>query len=165
MRLRTSLPLLMLVLVVGLASLNWTLFVQPSSLNLGFMSVDVPLGLVMLALVGVLGAVFIASSLFQQASVLVDMRRSARELHAQRELADKAEASRFTELRSALAAAQQSAQARSEQLSIDLQSRCDRLEATVLAALKQSENSTAASVGELDDRVSRAIGGTGETTA
>jgi hypothetical protein len=50
----------------------------------------------------VLAAVFVFLVVYLQSTVLVETRRHARELAIQRDLADKAEASRFTELRAQL---------------------------------------------------------------
>jgi hypothetical protein len=69
---------------------------------------------------------------------LKDARRQTRELQAQRDLADKAEASRFTELRA------------------ELMARLDRLQSDARLAVEQSANSTAAHIGELEDRLDRA---------
>jgi hypothetical protein len=43
--------------------------------------------------------VFVVWALSMQATLIVESRRQSKELQAQRELADRAEASRFTELR------------------------------------------------------------------
>jgi hypothetical protein len=53
----------------------------------------------MLVLMGIVLTVFLVSSAIQESRYLLDHRRHARALHAQRELAEKAEASRFTDLR------------------------------------------------------------------
>jgi hypothetical protein len=64
--------------------------------------VQAPLGVIMLGVVGFLTAFFLVFVVYVQASALFDSRRHAQELQVNRELADKAEASRFTELRSFL---------------------------------------------------------------
>lgn len=86
------------------ALLNWTAISTPVPLSVGFATINAPLGLIMLVAVGLLTAAFLAFIVYQQAVGLANARRASRDLHVQRELADKAEASRFTDLRAYLAA-------------------------------------------------------------
>jgi uncharacterized integral membrane protein len=99
MRIRTIFLILFVVLVAALVALNVSEFTRVSQLNLGVATVAVPLGLVMLILLAVVTAGFLGVTLYMQSSNLIETRNYARELATQRELADKAEASRFTELR------------------------------------------------------------------
>ena len=134
-----ALVLFLVLLFVGLfALINWGAFVAPTPLSLGFTTVQAPLGLIMLALVTFLCVLFTVWVITLQARSLKDARRQTRELLAQRDLADKAEASRFTELRA------------------ELMARLDRLQADAHLAVEQSTNSTAAHLGELEDRLERA---------
>lgn len=91
------------VLVVGaIAALNWPEFSRPEPLSFGVLTATVPVGVLMLVLMGIVLAVFLVGSAIQESRYLLDHRRHARALHAQRELADNAEASRFTDLRQQL---------------------------------------------------------------
>lgn len=87
---------------VAFVGLNWPAMNRPTDLSLGFTEVHAPLGLVLLGLTALLAVVFVALVAYTQGTVLMETRRHAKELAAQRELADKAEASRFTELRAHL---------------------------------------------------------------
>jgi len=100
MPLRTIVLLIILAVVALFAALNWSAFLAPTTLSLGFTQVQAPLGLLMLALLAAVTAVFLGYLVYLQSTVLLESRRHAKELQAQRELADQAEASRFTELRS-----------------------------------------------------------------
>ena len=102
MPLRTVVILVVLAAVALFAALNWSAFLAPATLSLGFAQVQAPLGLIMLGLLGVVTALFLMYLVYLQTSVLLDARRHAKELQAQRELADQAEVSRFTELRAYL---------------------------------------------------------------
>ena len=134
-----ALVLFLVLLFVGLfALINWGAFVAPTPLSLGFTTVQAPLGLIMLALVAFLCVLFTVWVVTLQARSLKDARRQTKELQAQRDLADKAEASRFTELRA------------------ELMARLDRLQSDARLAVEQSANSTAAHIGELEDRLDRA---------
>src|SRR5438128_12614680 len=112
MKIRTLFLLFVLAAIAAFAALNWGTFTAPTSLSLGLTEVQAPLGLVMLGLLAFLTALFLVFALYLQTSVLFETRRHAREIHANRELADQAEASRFTALRSFLEA---EAQARTGQ--------------------------------------------------
>ncbi|GAA4014226.1 LapA family protein [Actimicrobium antarcticum] len=155
MKTRTLLLLIVFAAIAGFAALNWTAFTTPTNLSLGVADVQAPLGLVMLGLLGLLIAFFLIFVLYLQTSVLFETRHHAKELRTNRELADQAEASRFTELRVVLEAGLQ------RQADLDAQSRfavlarVDKLDADMRAALEQSELSISASVGELEDRVTR----------
>jgi uncharacterized integral membrane protein len=99
MQLRNLVLVVILAAVVVFVVLNWSVIMSPTTLSLGVAEVQAPLGLVMLGLLGVVTALFLLYVVYLQTSVLLEARRHARELEAQRQLADQAEASRFTELR------------------------------------------------------------------
>lgn len=137
--------LVVVVLLIGaLATLNWGLLATPVDMWIGFMTVSAPLGLIMLGLTALLGLMFLVYVFYLQSTVLIDTRRHTKEMLAQRELADKAEASRFTELR-AFIDAQEEKQAL----------RTDVLHKALLARVEQSDNTLAAHIGQLEDRLDR----------
>jgi uncharacterized integral membrane protein len=153
MRIHNAFVLLVLTLVAAFAVLNWGAILTNTSLSLGVATIEAPLGLIMLGLLVAVVAAFLVYVLYLQSTVLWDTRRNARELQANRELADKAEASRFTELRNYLDTAfkQQAQQDQSTQQS--LLTRIDALEAALSLVVEQSGNSLSAAVGELEDRL------------
>ncbi|MDR0457578.1 MAG: LapA family protein [Burkholderiaceae bacterium] len=93
-----SVLIVALVIVVFVAS-NWPAMTAPTDINLLLAHGHAPLGLILLGLMLLLCAVFVVFVAYLQGTVLLETRRHARELAAQRELADSAEASRITELR------------------------------------------------------------------
>jgi uncharacterized integral membrane protein len=157
MKLRTVFLLLVLLLVGAFSALNWQAFTTPTTLSLGVAQVEAPLGVIMLGVIAFLTAVFLVFVVYVQASALFDSRRHAQELQLNRELADKAEASRFTELRSFLEGELQKLSGRGGATPVATEAaildRLDRLEQQLLTALEQSANSVAACVGELEDRL------------
>ncbi len=155
MKARTLLLLAVLSAIATFAALNWTVFNAPSTLSLGVATIEAPLGLVMLGLLVFLSTVFLVFVVYLQASLLFDARRHAKEMRANRELADKAEASRFTELREFLTAELRSLNSRNEASQALLMTRIEQLEHDLRAALGQSENILAAQIGELDHRLER----------
>jgi uncharacterized integral membrane protein len=127
MNLRTLSLLITVALIALLAAFNWNTLAAPSTVSLGVTEVQAPLGVLMLALTCLLGIFFIAYVLWLQGSVLMEARRHAKEMQAQRDLADKAEASRFTELRTVL----EDLHARDKEV---LMARLDGLEAHLCSA-------------------------------
>lgn len=99
MRARLIVLLTAILLVAGFAGLNWSEFLRPTPLSFGLFVMNAPLGLILLCVLGVTLVAFLVSSIHMQTVNLLDTRQHSKELHAQRELADKAEASRFTDLR------------------------------------------------------------------
>ncbi len=144
MNLRTLLLLLIMVATAALAVLNWPLLSLPATVSLGLTTVQAPLGLIMLALTTLMAVLFLAYVLGLHGSVLMETRRHGKEMAAQRELADKAEASRFTELRGYL-----------EGQHASVLARMDALEARLNARARETENVTAAYVGQLEDQLQR----------
>ena len=99
MRIRTVLLVLATVALVLFALLNWPEITRPTEINLGWQTVTAPMGLVLLGLLLLAGVVFLAISASSHTRHLVETRQHAKALQAQRDLADRAEASRFTDLR------------------------------------------------------------------
>ncbi len=146
MHLRSIVLLLTVLAIAALAALNWPALVEPSIVSLGLTTIEAPLGLIMLALTALLATFFVAYVLSLQGSVLMETRRHTKEMQAQRELADRAEASRFTELRAFLEAQHQQAHAA-------VLNRMDVLEAHLAARAQETDNTTAAYVGQLEQQL------------
>ena len=146
MNFRTIILLLVVAAIAALAALNWYMLSAMTVVSFGVMTLEAPLGLIMLGLTVLLAAFFLFYMLSLQGSVLMDTRRHTKEMQAQRELADKAEASRFTELRAFLEGQNQRSQG-------ELMGRLELLESRVAARVQESGNSTAAYVGQLEDQM------------
>lgn len=153
MRIRTLLLITGIGLVAAFAALNVDEFTRNSVLVLGFTTVNVPLGLVMLALLVATLLVFLVTTIYIQSAHLIETRQYARELSTQRELADNAETSRFTELRHIIES--QVATAQERELAAVTQSNESHVkaQAALLARLDVSDNTTAAYMGQLGDRL------------
>jgi hypothetical protein len=144
MSIRTILVCVVAGLLALFAAVNWGTFVAPTHLSLVVTSVEAPLGVVMLGFTAALAAVLLGYALKVQINALSDSRKQSQELRRQRELADQAEASRFTELRKYLD--QELASLRQAQ-----QSAAERLHEEIAA----TTNTLAACIGEVDDRLER----------
>ncbi len=158
MRTRTILLVVAILLLAGFVALNIDEFSRVSMLSLGFTTIQVPLGFVMLLLLVIATVVFLAGTLYMQSKNLLETRNYARELNAQRELADKAEASRFTELRSYLEVQALAAQNREAAAATVLAERFAQQQQALLARLEQTDNTIAAYMGQLEDRMERRNG-------
>ena len=122
-----ALILFFVIAFVGLfAAINWAVFTALTPISLGFTTVQAPLGLIMLGLVAFLSVMFTVWVIVLQATSLRDARRQTKELQTQRDLADRAEASRIAELRNDL-----------------------------LKRLDENTNSIAAHIAQLEDRIER----------
>ena len=155
MHLRTVLVLLVLGILGIFAAVNWSSFMTPTTLSLLFATVQAPLGLVMLGFTALLTALFLLFIAYLQASLLMDSRRNARELQAQRALADQAEASRIAELRGYLEAELPKLAGAIAESRAATEARIDRLDRDLRSVVEQAGNTLAAYIGELEDRLER----------
>lgn len=157
MQVRTVLVILVVVLLAAFAALNWSAFVAPTTLSLGFTEVQAPLGLIMLAAAGVLTVLFLAYIVLQQAGVIVETRRYAKELKSHRELADKAEASRFTELRAFLDGELRRLEGQINTVRTELAERIDGVDKSLAARVTDTGAGLEAHLGEVEDKLDRAL--------
>ncbi len=155
MKLRTLLLVLFLLFIAGFVALNFEQILQPTALNFGVTQVQAPLGLVLLGLLALILVVFLAALVYYQTLHLMEVRRITREAADQRVLADKAEASRFTELRQYLQTELESTAARERDLSDKLHLKMEQVQAALTQVVEQTGNGLNATVGELEDRLER----------
>ena len=161
MYLRTLLIFVVLGLVAVFSALNWSAFIAPTMLSLGFTTVEAPLGLILLTIVGLLTLLFLVYVTYLQSTVLFETRRHSRELQSQRELAEQAEASRFNQLRAFIETELEKVAGEMEQSKSLLLTRLDQIERDFRTGLEQTGNSLAASIGELEDRFDSSVGKSG----
>lgn len=155
MNIRSVLIALALMLLAVFALLNWAAFTAPTTLSVGFAEVQAPLGLIMLIVTGVVSALFLLYIVIMLAGALMETRRSTKELNAQRDLADKAEASRFSELRSFLESELRKVEAQAAAGTREIGARVDALQKQLQDKLDESTRSLSAYVGEVDDKLDR----------
>jgi uncharacterized integral membrane protein len=155
MRARTALMLVILVALGIFAALNWAVFTAPTALNLVFARVEAPLGVVMLAITVAVTLLYVVFLAWLETAALLEARRSAREIHAQRELAQHAEASRYTELKAFISTELGELRTARESRALELSSRLDRVETELRADIERAGNTLAAYIGELEERLER----------
>jgi uncharacterized integral membrane protein len=144
MRIRTLLVILGLLLIAAFLAINWSVFAASAKVSFVFTSVEVPIGVVLLGILTLVALMFGIYSAVSWSAILLEFRRQAKELTAQRTLADQAEASRFTELRAVM----------HDELQ-HLADRMAQIHDTFRAEIRDNANSLAATIGELDDRIQR----------
>jgi uncharacterized integral membrane protein len=156
---RTKIVILIIstVLIAGFAMLNVDELTRVSTVNFGFTSMQMPLGLLMLMLVVTVLMIFLATSLYMQGRHLLETRQYAKQLTAQRDLADKAEASRFTDLRHYMESQAILAMNRSSDAIAATDHRLTQTEILLLKRLEQLDNSNAAYWGQHDDALRRKV--------
>jgi uncharacterized integral membrane protein len=155
MYLRTVLILVVLAALVIFVAINWSAFTVPTALSMLFTTVEAPLGLILLGIVALLTALFLVYVLYLQSSVLMENRRHARDLQAQRELAEQAEVSRFSQLRYFLENELRKLTDQNQTSQAGILARLDQLDRELRAAVEQSGNTLAAYMGEIEDRLER----------
>jgi hypothetical protein len=153
MSVRSVLIVVVLLLLVVFAAINWSAFNTPSRLSLIVTDIEAPLGLIMLFVTALLSLLFLVFIVYLQTSVLLDTRRNARELQSHRELADRAEASRFTELHAYLEVELNALRLATQASNDSVVTRVELAERTLRDELEQSANTLAAYIGELEDRL------------
>ncbi len=153
MNIRSLLIALSLAALGVFALLNWTAFTASTTLSLGFAELQAPLGLVMLVVTVALSAMFLVYIVFQQAGVILEARRYAKELKSHRELADTAEASRFTDLRVFLDSELRKLEAQQAASTRELNTRLSQVEQNLQDKLAESTRSLSAYMGEVDGKL------------
>jgi hypothetical protein len=145
------------IAVAAFAGANWTRILEPSELNLGYSTVQAPLGLILLTAVGV--ALLAWAITLAWAHMTITSRHNAhvRERERLRALAEEAEASRLTQMRGWLEAQLEEQSTRAEQRSSQLLQRIDRLERDLRTYQDEGTNSLAAHFGHLEDRLENTV--------
>ncbi|MGA7951492.1 MAG: LapA family protein [Thiobacillaceae bacterium] len=146
-----------LVLLGVFVLANWSLLTTPTTLSLVAYSLNAPLGLILLGTTLLFVGLFTAYVLILRTGMLMDARRHARELQAQRLLAEKAEASRLNELRSQLDSEFSQLRERAEKSHADLSARIEAMEQALRNAIDESGRSLSAYIGEVEDKLDRGL--------
>lgn len=145
--------LLALSLLAIFTLANWTVLSASSTLSFIVFDIEGPLGVILLGAMLVLVALFVVYALTLKTGMLMESRRHNQELEAQRKLAEAAEASRLSELRTQIE--REFAQLRDAIGGVD--GRMDGHEQAMKQSLNEAANGLAALVAEMDDKIDRAL--------
>lgn len=158
MRVLHFFSVLVALMLAVFAVLNWAVLLTPAELSLGLANIQAPLGLMLLAALVIVTALALLYILVQQTGMMRELRQSERELRVQRELADKAEASRFSELQQHLDRLQTQWLARTETLQASLLAAQVEGVQQLVQRLDQDGRSLSAQLGEIEDKLDRRLG-------
>lgn len=150
-------------LLVGLfAAVNWAAITTPVTVSLIVTSAQAPLGLILLVAALVLGLGNLAIAMTWRTSMLVESRKLSRDLHTERDRADRVEASRLTELRADVVRELAALRTAIDDARLGVQTvqaRVDDLHTSVTKTVQESANGVAASLGEVEDKLDRVLSG------
>lgn len=148
------------VLLAAFAALNWGAIATPVALSLGFADVSAPIGLVMLVFTVAISGLFIVYIVLLQAGVILEARRLTKEVKAQRALAQTAEGSRFTELRTLLEGELRRIEGQGAAFNREFGARIEQVERGLQDKLSEATHTASAYLGEIEDKLDRALGPT-----
>lgn len=152
MRARVIILVVALVALGGFAALNWAEFTRATPLNFGLVIEEASLPLILLGALGLVLLWFLLSSARGEHHRLVEYREHSKALQAQRELADKAEASRFTDLRQHIDTQLRETRQREETVVAEFEKTVAAHQREVRAQLEQINRTLAGRLGAGDSR-------------
>lgn len=97
MKIRTIALFLLIVLMAVFLVINWTTISAETTVNLVYTEVQAPLGIIIVCGFGILILLMLIYTVWQAASVTMELRAAYKETRNARALADDAEKSRFAE--------------------------------------------------------------------
>ncbi len=147
--------LIILIALVIFASLNWQAIITPVPLALLFTTAEAPLGLILLSVTALLTLLFLGFVVYMQSSTLMIRRKLNKEVEEQRKLANEAEASRFTELKTYLESELKNLNAQSNDVHTKLETRLTEAETALKGVVEETGKTLSAYIGELDDRIEK----------
>ena len=159
MRTRSILLIVAILLVAGFAALNWAEMIRPSTLWFGLFATEAPLGLILLGLLALTLVLFLASTAAMKTQSLMDYRQHQKTLEAQRELADKAEASRFVDLRQHMDTQLRELREREAISATEFEKSRMEAQRELRTQLDQINRTIAARLNELETRLDARLGG------
>ncbi|MES3003751.1 MAG: hypothetical protein V4787_23875 [Pseudomonadota bacterium] len=153
MRPRLVFIAIMAVLMAAFAGLNWSEFNRAVPLSFGLFVTDASLGMVMLFALGLTLVVFLLSSAIHESRFVMHTHKHTKQLDAQRTLAEKAEASRFTDLRAQLETHLRETNQRQGIVSAEFEKSLQQNHRDLRAQLEQMHRALAARMVELENRI------------
>lgn len=146
--------ILVILLVLAVFSLaNWSVLSAPATLSFIVFDIEGPLGVILLGAMLVLVGLFVLYALTLRTKMLMESRRCNQELEAQRKIAETAEASRLSELRTQIEREFADVRATVGEISGQM----DRNVQSMQQSLDEAANGLAALVAEMDDKIDRVL--------
>ena len=165
LRSRAIILIVAILLIAGFAALNWAEIIRPSQVWFGPFLMDAPLGAILLGLLALAVVIFAVSAGALRTQSLVESRQHFKTLEAQRDLADRAEASRFTDLRQHLDAKLNELRERDTIAATEFEKSVVQSQRELRTQLEQINRTIAARLTELEHRLDSRLGHTPPTAA
>lgn len=99
MKIRTLGMLLIVIVMAVFLIINWGTLSQVTTVNLVYTEIQAPLGIIVVAAFAVVVALLMIYTVWQQASVMVELRAAYKEARAARAMAEDADKSRVADIR------------------------------------------------------------------
>ncbi|CAH1385270.1 hypothetical protein [Candidatus Nitrotoga sp. M5] len=136
---------------------NWSTLTTSATLSFVAFSFEAPLGLLLLGVILVFAAFFVAYVLILRTTMLMDAHRYARELKAQQQLAEKAEASRLNELRGQINHEFAQLRESTEKSRTSFSTQIEGVEEALRSLIEETSRSQLAYIGEVEDKLDRSL--------
>jgi hypothetical protein len=153
MRLRTVFHIVALAVVAALAVFNWAGVIRPETVNLPWLQVEVPLNLILLALLGVEAGIGLLNQTAGNARDLLREGEFGKRIQMQIELADRAEAAHYNELRQTLDTLMRESRQRGADLSTGLEQSLLRHHREIRVQLEGLHRGMGSRLGEMEARL------------
>ncbi|MBM6927979.1 hypothetical protein [Parasutterella secunda] len=127
------------------------------TVNLLYTEIQAPLGLILLLGPGLVILICLVYGFVQQAALSMELRRVNKLLQQARDLAQKAEQSRYVELKSEMQKQILELQNQSASRHSSLMAAVNGLQSAVEGSAHETVNSLSASVGEVEDRLTQLV--------
>ncbi len=157
MKFTGSIIIIALFLLGVFLFLNWNAITAPTQLSFLFFEINGSVGLIFLGVILVFAVSFFSYALMLRTRMLMDARRHAHELQAQRKLAESAETSRFDQLREQITLEFAHLRTENQDARTSLMARTEDLDQSLRTSLDEATNSLSASVGEVEEKLDRAL--------
>jgi hypothetical protein len=158
MRSRATLLVVVILLIAGFAALNWSEVLRLAPLSFGLFVMDAPLGAILLGLLALATVAFALGGAAIRTQSLMESRQHFKTLEAQRALADKAEASRFTDLRQHLDVQLRELRERDAIAATEFQKAVVDSQRELRTQLEQINRTIAARMNEIEHRLDGRVG-------
>lgn len=99
MKIRTLGMLLIVIVMAVFLIINWGTLSQVTSVNLVYTEMEAPLGIIVVAAFAAVVVLLMAYTVWQQASVMMELRAAYKEARTARQMAEDADKSRIAEIR------------------------------------------------------------------
>lgn len=102
MKIRTLGMLLIVIVMAVFLIINWGTLSQVTTVNLVYTEMEAPLGIIVVAAFAAVVVLLMAYTVWQQASVMMELRAAYKEARTARQMAEDADKSRIAEIRADL---------------------------------------------------------------